>query len=165
MKTGVIIARFQVSSLHKGHIHLIEEVIKKCDKLVIVLGSPSIPNDRNILPMWVRGGMIQDFMNEYYPGFDFMIHEIRDHHENSNWSKSLDNILSLYKEITLYGSRDSFISFYDGEHKHTYVSIPELVGVSGTNDRENMNYTNNEDFRKGIFLGYKLFKLSKPWEK
>jgi len=150
MTTGVIVARFQSYRLHKGHVHLIDEVIKKCNQLVICLGTTSTINERNILPFHVRKEMIL----ELYPSA--IIHEIEDHREDLSWSKNLDSILDAYENVTLYGSRDSFISLYSG--KFNYVSIPELSGMSATNERENMNIINNEDFRKGFIIGYKLSK-------
>jgi bifunctional NMN adenylyltransferase/nudix hydrolase len=36
---GAIIARFQVPTLHEGHIHLIREVVSTSDMVIILLGS------------------------------------------------------------------------------------------------------------------------------
>lgn len=157
MSTGVIVARFQVYSLHPGHIHLIDTVIKKCKKLVIVLGKKTVPDENNILPGYIRGGMLMEYLVKTYgSSLDFMIHSITDHIEDKTWSEKLDDLVSLYSDITMYGSRDSFLSFYNGKHKAEI--IPELVGLSGTQQRETMTIVNNEDFRKGMIEGFKLSK-------
>ena len=151
VKYGAIVARFQVSSLHEGHIHLIDSVKKECGELVILLGEPSNPNERNPLSFNIRKQMIL----EKYPSTH--IFKIKDHHEDSIWSENLDKILETFGDITLFGSRDSFISFYTG--KFPYKEIPELVGFSGTDTRNkildfNDPTINNEYFRMGIIYGF-----------
>lgn len=161
MKTGIIVARFQVPFLHHGHIHLIHSVVKKSDQVVIILGSPSQPDIRNILPFdirremiahwWRNGGLFTDKTGKYTYLF---FNEILDHHEDARWSMTLDKIVDRYENPTLYGSRDSFAKFYTGKHK--YVNIKELKNVSGTQVRENMNAANNIDYRIGLIEGYTL---------
>lgn len=156
MSTGVIVARFQTFSLHAGHIHLIDTVIKKCKKLVIVLWEKTTPDEHNILPAWIRSGMLMDFfMKRYGPDLDYIIHQLSDS-VNMTTSEHLDDILKLYNDVTLYGSRDSFISVYTGKHKSEL--IPEFFGISGTSQRESMTITNTEEFRKGMIYGYRLSK-------
>lgn len=150
MRTGAIVARFQVPALHKGHIHLIDTVLEKCDKLIVILGTKSIPDERNILSFRIRSEMLF----ELYPYLT--IHEIRDHREDDEWSAHLDLLLDQYENVTLYGSRDSFIKFYVG--RYSYQSIPELANLSGTQERESMIIDNNVDFRKGVIHGFNLFK-------
>jgi hypothetical protein len=158
MSTGVIVARFQTYRLHSGHMHLIDEVIKKCKKLVIVLWEKSTPDENNILPVWIRSGMLMEFfMKNYGRDLDYIIHQMTST-VNMKPSDHLDDILKIYNDITLYGSRDSFLSIYEGKHKCEL--IPEFSGVSGTQQRESMTITNTEDFRKGILYGFKLTKKS-----
>lgn len=153
MRTGAIVARFQVASLHKGHLHLIDRVKEKCDKLVILLGEPELPNKRNPLPFEIRKQMIM----EAYP--DAIFYQIRDHHEDKTWSENLDKILSQHENVTLFGSRDSFSSFYTGTFP--YEAISELEGFNGTETREKIlsltdTKMNTESFRQGIIYGYNL---------
>lgn len=152
MKTGAIVARFQVGELHAGHHHLIQSVYKKSDQVVICLGEPAFRDEKNILPFEIRRGMIL----ETYPGAK--IYKIRDHREsNELWSGNLDMILNEFENVTLYGSRDSFNSFYTG--KYPYEEIPELVGFNGTLERNKMLAAipnNTPDYRKGLIKGYHL---------
>lgn len=155
MKTGVIVGRFQNAGLHNGHIHLIDTVIKKCNKLVIILPDSEKLNARNPLPGWIRATMIRDFLSTTYKGLDFMI--LCSTSNGTDLSIRVDKLISEYPNITIYGSRDSFISFYNGVHQCEI--IPELDGVSATSDRQQLLYENTESFRKGIIYTFeKLFK-------
>lgn len=151
MRTGAIVARFQVASLHEGHLHLIDRVKEQCDQLVILLGEPERPNKRNPLSFEIRKAMIM----ETYP--DVIFHQIRDHHEDAIWNENLDNILSKYENVSLFGSRDSFFSFYTGRFPR--IEISELVGFSGTTEREKIANSYKElmkeqkNFRLGFSYG------------
>jgi bifunctional NMN adenylyltransferase/nudix hydrolase len=164
LKFGAIVARFQVHKLHEGHIHLIDSVYKKCDEVIIMLGTPSEPNERNILSFEIRKQMIL----ETYP--KAFVVKIIDHNEDKIWSQHLDDLLTGFAqsgEVTLFGSRDSFKSFYTG--KFPYEHIPEKEGLSGTALREEIinlkDYSIiNESFRAGIIHGYNL-AIAKQKEK
>lgn len=146
MKTGVIVARFQVPELHVGHIHLIEEVKHRADKTIIVLGCTEKPDYKNPLSFEIRREMIRDL----FP--DATILKIYDQANDANWSRVLDIILTPYKEVMLYGSRDSFKKCYTGSLP--YTSIEELPGYSGTKVREEIKYLNNREFRQGIIHAF-----------
>lgn len=159
MKIGVIVARMQVPFLHAGHIHLVNEVWKRSDRILIILGTPTKPDDRNILPFELRKEMII----ESYP-FAY-IEEIKDHREDKDWSGHLDKIMDYYikngegedkDEIMLYGSRDCFHRFYKG--KYSFTEIEELRHFSGTKMRENMKIVNNAYYRMGLINGFNLAK-------
>lgn len=157
-KLGVVVARFQVPYLHAGHIHLLNQVWERSDRLLIILGSPSVPNERNILPYNLRVQMVKDF----YPFAEFA--EILDHHEDKNWSETLDDVLNQwqtnikplqeYYSIILYGSRDCFNKFYNG--KYPFVEIPELRHFSGTDMRDRLQPVNNANYRLGMIHGFNL---------
>lgn len=150
---GVVVARFQVPYLHAGHVHLLNNAWEQSDRLLIVLGSPSIPNERNILPYRTRVEMISD----YYPFA--MFREILDHHENENWSQSLDELIDgviTDDKVMLFGSRDSFHKHYFG--KYPYTEVPELKKFSGTTMREMLTPVNNANYRLGLIHGFNLKK-------
>lgn len=117
---GVIVGRFQVAKLHKGHRDLIEYVAGRCDQVLIVLGvCQSLPNARNPIPYSLRKAMI----SKLYPSVQFA--EIRDNPSDSAWSQNLDQIVSdLFPEdkATMYGSRDSFLEYYDGVFPKEYFA-------------------------------------------
>lgn len=154
MKTGVIVARFQVPYLHEGHLHLIDEVRSKSDKVVFCLGEPLVPDIRNPLPYAYRVLMICDMFGENDGSLASWLsfHKIVDHHDDSEWSNHLDAILDNYENVTLYGSRDSFKEFYTG--KYPVEIIPEIPSMSGTQIRE-MVYKNSDSnrWRSGYIAG------------
>lgn len=150
--TGVVVARLQVPALHNGHMHLLEWAWSKNDDLVVVLGSPSSPDERNILPFEMRMKMI----DEYYP--EASVHQIMDHREDKEWSEHLDQILHAYPNPTLYGSRDCFHKHYRGEYP--FEEVPELPGISGTDMRMAIDPSRTESeqsFREGMIYAYSLF--------
>jgi hypothetical protein len=153
MRTGAIVARFQVATLHSGHLHLINSILAKVDKLVILLGEPGLPNPRNPLSFDIRKEMIL----QSFPDKDITFYQIRDHKEDHIWSQNLDLHLSNHENVTLFGSRDSFRKYYKGNLP--YEEIPELEGFTGTDAREKilaMAYENMncEAFRMGVIYGF-----------
>lgn len=151
-KIGVIVARFQVAKLHRGHIHLIDSVCEKSDEVLIMLGDSPQRDVRNPLSFGVRMGMI----HQTYP--HTLIFKINDHPINAVWSQNLDKVIETIAndaEVTLYGSRDSFQSCYSG--KYPYEQIPELEGFSGTEMRNEITSKTfdkmDENFRAGIIYG------------
>lgn len=154
MKIGVVVARFQVPYLHAGHVHLLNNAWEQSDLLLILLGEPSQPNERNILSYDERVEMIRD----YYPFAVFR--RIIDHNEDYLWSEHLDetiNSVSIIIDhgdngVTLFGSRDSFHKHYKGIHP--YTEVPELRKFSGTNMREMLKPVNNANYRLGLIHGF-----------
>jgi bifunctional NMN adenylyltransferase/nudix hydrolase len=153
-KIGVVIARFQVPSLHDGHLHLLEYVEDISDEMVIMLASPISSNIKNPLPYIIRREMVSDY------GFiNNTIMEIVDNpKDDMGWSCEVDRILEGFNgSITLYGSRDSFLPHYLG--KHPTVFVDPVPSISGSEMRASVSYelNNTEDFRKGII--YALTEL------
>lgn len=125
---GVIIGRFQVAELHAGHKHLISHAEEKSGVVMILLGtSEAVPSTKNPLSFVARKRMVL----ESFP--NVLVYEIKDHPSNEVWSQSVDKTIELSfptAEVTLYGSRDSFMSYYSG--KHPVTVIPEIPNISGT---------------------------------
>lgn len=156
MKTGVIVARWQIDRLHPGHRDLIIEVLKRSDRLVIVLGEPVANDvyltDKNPLDLRQRLKMIED------EGFGMISHKpfevlsLRDNPSDEVWSQNLDALLSGYEDVVLYQSRDGFGSRYSGVHP--VMLIKETVGYSATKRRKEIanlqNVNMNSEFRQGI---------------
>lgn len=149
---GVVVGRFQVSNLTEGHKEILEYVISQNHLInILVLGNPSRDvrsTKNNPLPYRSRKQMIEDA----YPG-KFEICYIIDTRTNEEWSENLDKrILSITNgnfDVTLYGSRDSFISHYTGKFLcHEYK---QRVFHSGTILRKQLakDIGISEDFRKG----------------
>ncbi|QQR82709.1 NUDIX domain-containing protein [Candidatus Campbellbacteria bacterium] len=148
---GVVVARFQVAKLHKGHTYLIDYVNSRCDNLLIILGTArSFPTKKNPLSFEMRRLMIAN----RYP--NAIIVPLRDTKLDSRWSTELDLAISSAlpggvdgHTVTLYGSRDSFIDFYTGVHA-THL-VPPLGTSNGTKNRERLaNITDSVKFREGV---------------
>ena len=118
---GVIIARFQTPYLHDGHKALINEVLSKHGKTVIVLGvSPIRGSRRNPLDFHTREKMIK----KEYP--EVVVLPLPDHPLDAKWSSGLDTLLSNTfpgSSFTLYGSRDCFINYYSGKNSKSLCQI------------------------------------------
>jgi len=153
-KLGVVIGRFQVPELHAGHRHILDTAKAENDDLLVLVGVNRIPpSKRNPLPFTVRKRMLE----ETYP--DAMILETRDQPSNRLWSEDIDRTVREHfpgHEATLYGSRDSFLPFYEGALPTRYVE--PILAPSGTDIRECMNEEEyaGRDFRMGMICGQTL---------
>jgi len=148
MSTAVIIARFQTPYLHDGHKHLIEEIQKKHSKIVIVLGVSRVINTKkNPYDYNTREKLIKSSYN------NVLVLPLADNPSDSVWSNNLDELLSTTfptEKFSLYGSRDSFIQYYNGQ-----LNTEELPAHGDYNSTEiRALYADkvgeSEDFRAGI---------------
>ena len=168
-KIGVIVARFQVPTLHEGHVELLRSVASKSDVTVVFLGYKSHqPDLKNPYPLEVRKGMLTQTL-EKENLTNIVIDCLLDHPEsNEGWSEDLDekiasHIETLKKEtgedshVTLYGSRDSFIKYYSG--KHATEELKEKIVASGTDMRNKILERSPSELttahREGMLYGLK----------
>lgn len=151
-KTGVIIARFQSPYLHEGHKALITSVQERHNQVVIVLGvSPVRGSRRNPLDFPTRERMIK----KEFP--DVVVLPLSDHPLDTRWSQQLDTLLASAfpgGQFVLYGSRDSFKTYYSGGHET--VELPETGGHNSTLIREKISdkVLDSQEFRTGIIYAY-----------
>ena len=158
--TGVLVGRFQVPELTDGHVQLIQDAYTKCKNLIVVLGlSPLKNTTRNPLDFQARKAMIL----EQFPGVN--IHYIKDVPSDKRWSKSLDalieDVVPSTHTICLFGSRDSFLSHYEGKFK--FEQLESKVFVSGTATRQQVSkdVKTSPDFRAGVcFASHNRFPTS-----
>lgn len=110
---GVVVGRFQVPDLHPAHREFIDEVSRRHDHLIILVGVHPFPGTRsNPLDFPTRHHMLQ----QLYP--NAIIMPIRDVASDDVWSTSLDNLVRgvfPFYDATLYGGRDSAIAHYQGK--------------------------------------------------
>ena len=143
-KTGVIVGRFQLPSIHIGHRKIIEEVIDLSEKVVIVMGdSPAMFTDKHPLSFEMRSSMLQ--FSVYAPLYILKLNDCRD---NETWSKNLDDLLKDYEDVTLYCSRDGFKDSYSG--KYNVVELSEVPEINATNIRKNIKVQDSHEFRSGV---------------
>lgn len=169
-KLGVVVARFQVPMLHGGHLHLLQEVAKDQDALLIILGHKvNQPDTKNPLSLRVRQAMVRQALAHLGDGVQVILGDLEDSPvSNEVWSESLDEQIESHKKILenstgdtvtvcLYGSRDSFLAYYHGVHPSQIVS--EVQAVSGTEVRKKIFSLQEDDLtdeqREGIVYAFK----------
>lgn len=153
MITAVVIGRFQTPALHPGHLHLFSYAWDKVKwaepraRILVLLGTSPVLDERNVLPVEIRREMILEVVPHAHisvlpdaPGDD------------RAWSWFVDDILDEHPEPVLFGSRDCFKDHYLG--KYPFHEVPELPGHSASQQRKEMSFKHNEDFRKGIFYAF-----------
>lgn len=146
---GIVVGRFQVHELHTGHIDLIQHICDKHSKVIVFLGlSPCMVTQNNPLDFESRKQMIL----EKFP--NVIVLYIKDMKEDTQWSKELDekisDIVGPNQSVTLYGSRDCFISHYSG--KYTTQELVQDVFISGSEIRKTISkkVKNAPEFRAGV---------------
>lgn len=124
MKVGVIIGRFQGLTPHAGHKDLFEKVAIRSQRIIILVGESVIPlTDKNPLSFEMRLNGIKAIFRHT----DHIIKPIMDQPTDLKWSNLVDDTIKQIlgsiasKDITIYGSRDSFIPHYKGIHKTEYI--------------------------------------------
>ena len=164
-KLGVVIGRFQTDKLHEGHLKLIQTVSDRSDKILILLGCSSARvTKKNPMNFETRALMLR----KSFP--NAVICPVYDRKYNAVWSKQVDSI--IYNEfgekmdVTLYGSRDSFIPCYEGEFKtEELIHDVEVAGMAATTHRDEIGKTprDSEDFRAGvIYASQQMYPKTYP---
>ena len=148
---GVIVGRFQVHKLHAGHKKLIRTVKNKHNNVVIFLGcTKTPPNRHNPLDFDTRKAMLL----AAYPK-DITVLPLQDKKTDEEWSRELDDriadIMNL-GDVTLYGSRDSFVPHYSGRHKVVELELTVPKSISSTLSREQVTneVIQSPQFRAGM---------------
>lgn len=145
---GVIVGRFQVPELSKGHTHIIDNVIESHKKILIIAGvSQTLGTKNNPLNYSMRLQMIQ----EKYP--ETLISHLLDVSSDDIWSKNLDILIrSMYPmgSICIYGGRDSFQKHYTGVYDTFEIGTTDCK--EGTKIRQDVGDTiiDSYDFRSGM---------------
>lgn len=160
MKVGVIVGRFQVPELHDGHKHLIEQVSKDNDIVLILIGCSLKSDAKNALTYEIRSLMI----SKQYSHPKYLTWPLVDANTDREWSDKLDYVIKLALmckaeneavfKINLYGSRDSFIKSYSGIHE--YINVQELGEFNGTSIRDSIKPIDNKDFRMGMIYAHQM---------
>jgi bifunctional NMN adenylyltransferase/nudix hydrolase len=153
---GVIVGRFQVDTLHEGHLALLNTVSERHNGRVIVfigcLASGVAPTKHDPLDFVTRAKMIL----EAFPAFT--IAPINDKKTDELWSKELDKKISdhvSFAKVTLYGSRDSFAPHYKGRHqvKTLDLTVPSVINGSDRRTFLTNDVRASADFRAGVIYG------------
>ena len=146
----IVIGRFQIDTLHKGHISLLDHVTKNHKKVIVFLGvAVGEHKEDQALGYATREKMIKGA----YP--DVVVQPLKDMADDQKWSEQIDNkIREVYHHgsVVLYGGRDSFIPYYKGKFKTENVGNIINVTESATKRREEIKreVRDSADFRAGI---------------
>jgi bifunctional NMN adenylyltransferase/nudix hydrolase len=154
-KIGAAPMRLQTPELHDGHIKLIETMIAENDMVIILLGVPPIKlSKRNPLDFRTRKMMV---LGEFPSVVVLPLNDVPA--SDKAWSENLDTLINdvTYDgtnseiDVTLYGSRDSFIPYYSGGFNIKEIAEVE-GGLSGTYLREQAckSPVDSKSFRKGV---------------
>lgn len=143
---GVVVARFQVDGLTKGHIDLINYALAQNDCVMVVLGSGrGRASAHNPLSYELRKAMV----HKAYPNLD--IAELLDDPSDEEWSKSLDQLVRAWypdHRVRMYGSRNSFLEVYSGHFETVLFQV--RTNCSGTQARAKINGKVSREFLAGI---------------
>ena len=148
---GVIVARFQVPELHKGHRYLIDFVRERHKTVLIVLGvRAGARNKINPLTFSERDIMIRQ---EYSDAEDIIVRSLSDHpFSHEKWSENLDVVIDgvrLDRDVVLYGSRDSFAPLYSTK-RFPLIEVPMVHKDSGSAIRDALEFPHTRDGRAAI---------------
>ena len=148
---GVVVGRFQIDTLHRGHIALLDHVTQNHNKVIVFLGvAVGEHKEEQALGYATREKMIKSA----YPSV--VVQPLRDMGNDIKWSEQLDNkIREVYHHgsVILYGGRDSFIPYYHGKFKTENLgNIIDDSELSATKRREEIKreVRDSADFRAGI---------------
>lgn len=149
---GVIVGRFQVAELHDGHKQLIETVINRHRRVLILIGvSPTLGTKNSPLDYASRCGLFYEYWVRYNE--KIIIGSLSDvPGDDLAWSAELDSqIRAIFPmgSVCLYGGRDSFINYYHGKfdsHEFGIISNAEGKQIRGEWGKKIIN---SVDFRAG----------------
>lgn len=147
---AVIIGRYQTHVLHAEQIRMIDEVVKRHKHTIIVIGNSLMRGTiANPLDFRARKAMIQ----EKFPKIDILyINDIPK--DNALWSTNLDKLIKdntgANETVAIYGSKDTFISKYNGKYDTFAFEASSFVSADELRRQATSNYQPNEQYRAGI---------------
>lgn len=147
---GVIVARFQVSSLTPAHEALIDYMTSRHGKQLILLG---VPLTQGEMPNPLDYGSREQMIKTQYP--NAVVLPILDvPNDNVAWSRDVDKAVFIAfgreHKALLYGSRESFIPSYFGRNVTQQLDTTHSE-ISGTQSRDfdSRVMQNSPDWRAG----------------
>ncbi len=135
MILGVLIGRFQLP--HCGHEALINEALRKCNHLAILLGSYSLfRTSKNPFMFTERSDMLRMMLSD---AGNVSFHPIRDYDTDTEWLAAVrDTVYGIshnYSTIRLFGYKKDESSYYLDkfpEYEYNLVSEGFHEGLSST---------------------------------
>jgi len=157
---GVIVGRFQTHRLHDEHKKLIEEVIKRHDRVVLFLGCTIAQGSfKNPLDFVSRKVMIEELYGDKLSA----ILPLHNKKSDEIWSKTLDSkVREIFPmgSVVLYGSKDSFIPYYKGSFATCELAPDNYVSATTIREEVSKKVERDEKFRAGcIYHAYNMFPI------
>lgn len=151
---GVLVGRFQVPSLHDGHLDVLDFVAERHDKVILFLGTTGSGQSTQMNPLDFQAR--EQMIRELYPEFTVLF--IEDQSSDKYWSRWLDKQVaaqtSASQTVMLYGSRDSFLSHYEGKHPTTELEAEQKIsGTEIRNEVKRNRPKNSQEWREGVVAG------------
>jgi bifunctional NMN adenylyltransferase/nudix hydrolase len=159
---GVVVGRFQLHELHAGHIGLLDFVNDRSDKMLILVGHSSVRyTPDNPYPVSIRKQVLE---TRYPDAIILPLADSQSSHEH--WSAVLDETIKGIndgREVTLYGSRDSFIPKYYGEFKTEEIPAVSQHSATCVRDEVSGEFLNDPAFRRGWLSAiYSQYTVTDP---
>lgn len=153
---GVVIGRFQIDTLHDGHIALLDYVEEHCSRMAILIGvRPAEASDRNPLDYEARAMMLQ----EYYSKATIL--PIVDYRSDEAWSKNVDGLIQtvygINAEVVIHIGRDSFALHYKGKYpieEHSFGEASDKLSASEFRTNLRGEIPSNESERRGVIHAF-----------
>ena len=151
--TAVIVGRFQIPKLHKGHRALLYAGLQY-ESLLVLVGSGPVTDDHDPLPAAVRIAMLEKWLLPR-TAQPYSIGVIEDHASDTVWYANLERLCEDEESpVLLGGEHDSFLKSYTGSMPTRVV--PSVPGISATQVRSRVVPKNNRDFRAGMVYASRL---------
>lgn len=132
-QTCLFIGRFQ--PFHKGHLLVLQGMVKVCSRVVIAIGScDTCGDDENPFTAEQRRDMIQAALQDVdiIPQFDINFIEVPDMDSDEEWTK---HVLEAAGDVhTLWTGNPDVITCFEGSGINIQ-EIKEVPGISGTEIR------------------------------
>jgi bifunctional NMN adenylyltransferase/nudix hydrolase len=148
-KVGVVIARFQVPSLHAGHVAVIDKAKAESERVVVLLGCSELDGRTAENPMFFmqRAEMLKI---DARVSVEHIL-PLANSQSNREWTKLVDSIIySLFPsaDATIYIGRNSVVkSCYTG--RANICVVDEISNTSGTKIRSAIKSQNGPGFVLG----------------
>jgi len=147
---AIIVGRYQTHTLHAEQIRMIDEVVKRHNHTIIVIGNSLMRGTiANPLDFRARKTTIQ----EKFPKIDILyINDIPK--DNTLWSTNLDKLIkdniNNNQTVAIYGAKDTVIAKYTGKFATFEFEASSFVSADELRRQATTNYQPNEQYRAGI---------------
>lgn len=147
---AIIVGRYQTFQLHSEQIRMINEVINRHPRTIVVLGNSLMRGTiTNPLDFRARKTMLQ----EKFPKLEILyITDIPK--DNALWSTNLDKLIkdniNNNQTVAIYGAKDTVIAKYTGKFATFEFEASSFVSADELRRQAVSNYTPNEQYRAGI---------------